>query len=78
LFLPPNVHAWLRAMNARRLNVFVSVNAVREGQRTRTKDAIASVRPIFLDADVDGPELRAAISARADLPPLSYILEVGT
>ena len=52
----PKVHAWLRAMNAQRFNVYVSVNAVREGQRTRTKDAIAAVRHIFLEADEDGPE----------------------
>ena len=56
LFLEPKVHAWLRAMNAKRFNVYVSVNAVREGQRTRTKDAIAAVRHIFLEADEDGPE----------------------
>ena len=54
LFLEPRVHAWLRAMNAQRFNVYVSVNAVREGQRTRTKDAIAAVRHIFLEADEDG------------------------
>ncbi len=75
LFLQPNVHAWLRAMNARRFNVYVSINALREGQRTRTKDAIATVRHIFLEADEKGPELLAKISARADLPPLSYVLE---
>lgn len=75
LFLQPNVHAWLRAMNAHRFNVYVSVNAVREAQRTRTKDAIATVRHIFLEADEDGPEILATISARADLPTPSYVLE---
>jgi hypothetical protein len=75
LFLEPKVHAWLRAMNARRFNVYVSVNAVREGQRTRTKDAIAAVRHIFLEADEDGQNRLKEIAARADLPPLSYVLE---
>jgi hypothetical protein len=75
LFVERKVHAWLRAMNARRFNIYVSVNAVREGQRTRTKDAIAVVRHIFLEADEDGHERLAEISARTDLPPLSYILE---
>jgi hypothetical protein len=75
LFVEPKVHAWLRAMNAKRFNIYVSVNAVREGQRTRTKNAIAAIRHIFLEADEDGPERLAEISARADLPPLSYILE---
>ena len=39
LFLEPRVHAWLRAMNAQRFNVYVSVNAIRPGVRARTKDA---------------------------------------
>lgn len=75
LFLQPKVHAWLRAMNAKRFNVYVSVNAVREGQRTRTKDAIATVRHIFLEADEDGAKRLGDIAARADLPPVSYVLE---
>jgi len=75
LFLEPKVHAWLRAMNAKRFNVYVSVNAVREVQRTRTKNAIAAVRHIFLEADENGPERLAEISTREDLPPLSYVLE---
>jgi hypothetical protein len=75
LFLEPKVHGWLRAMNARRFNVYVSVNAVREGQRTRTKDAIAAVRHIFLEADEDGQKRLKDIAARPDLPPLSYVLE---
>jgi hypothetical protein len=75
LFLEPKVHAWLRAMNARRFNVYVSVNAVREGQRTRTKNAIGAIRHIFLEADQDGPNRLADITARADLPPVSYVLE---
>lgn len=75
LFLQSKVHAWLRAMNAHRFNVYVSVNAVREAQRTRTKDAIASVRHIFLEADEDGPKILATVLAHADLPPPSYVLE---
>ena len=62
-------------MNAKRFNVYVGVNAVRENRRTRTKEAIAAVRHIFLEADEDGPESRLAIPARTDLPPLSYVLE---
>jgi hypothetical protein len=31
LFLEPRVHAWLRAMNARRFNCYVSVNAIKHG-----------------------------------------------
>lgn len=75
LFLEPRVHAWLRAMNAQRFNVYVSVNAIQAGRRTRTKDVIGTIRHIFLEADHDGPKVLDQIDVRGDLPPTSYVLE---
>ena len=66
--------AWLRAMNARRFNVYVGVNAIAPGCRSRTKEAIRAVRHVFLEADHDGQEVLARISTRSDLPPPSYVL----
>jgi hypothetical protein len=65
---------WLRAMNARMFNVFVSVNAIAAGRRSRTRDAIATIRHVFLDADHDGPGVLARVTARNDLPRPSYVL----
>lgn len=65
---------WLRAMNARTFNVFVSVNAIAAGRRSRTRDAIGAVRHVFLDADHDGPGVLSRLAARRDLPPPSYVL----
>ncbi len=56
---------WLRAENAGRANVYISVNATTPGRRSRTRDAIHAVRHVFLEAAIDG---------RADLPRPSYIL----
>src|SRR5262245_31761350 len=66
--------SWLLAMNARRFNVYVSVNAVVAGRRARTRDAIASIRHLFLEADHDGDAVLSAVCARPDLPPPSYVL----
>ena len=66
--------SWLRAMNARRYNIFVSVNAIASGRRTRTRDAIGAVRHVFLDADDDGLALLSRVQARRDLPIPSYVL----
>ena len=66
--------AWLRAENARRFSVFVSVNAIRPQRKARTRDAIGDIRHVFLDADRDGPSVLEAINARRDLPPPSCIL----
>jgi hypothetical protein len=66
--------AWLRAENARRFSVFVSVNTIRPQRRARTRDAIADIRHVFLDADRDGPSVLAAIGRRRDLPPPSCVV----
>lgn len=65
---------WLRAMNARRYNVFVSVNAIAIGRRTRTRDAIGAIRHVFLDADHDGAAVLSRVEARQDLPNPNYVL----
>jgi RepB DNA-primase N-terminal domain len=75
VFLEPRVHAWLRAMNARRYNCYVGTNSIRPGVRARTKDSIGTVRHVFLETDGDGQQLLDAIAARRDLPAPSYTIE---
>jgi len=53
--------------------MYVSVNAVLPG-RSRTRRAVASIRHVFLEEDIDGPGLLAALTTRPDLPPPSYVL----
>src|SRR5215208_1540923 len=65
---------WLRAMNAERYNVFVSVNAIALGRRARTRDAIGAIRHVFLDADHDGLAVLSRVEARRALPIPSYVL----
>jgi hypothetical protein len=66
---------WLRAMNARKYNIFVSVNAIASGRRSRRRDAIGNIRHVFLDADDDGPAVLSRIEARRDLPSPCYVLQ---
>jgi hypothetical protein len=54
--------------------IYVSVNALRPGSRSRTRAAIASVRHVFPEADHDGDLVVAAIERRPDVPEPSYIL----
>src|SRR5687767_14646126 len=66
--------AWLRSQNAKGFSVFVSVNAIRQQRRTRTRDTIGDIRHVFLDADRDGGAVLSAIARRRDLPRPSYVL----
>jgi hypothetical protein len=50
------------------------VNAIASGHRSRTRNAIGSVRHVFLDADQDGSALLSRIEARRDVPSPSYVL----
>ena len=65
---------WLIAMNTRKYNVFVSVNAIAAGRRSRTRDAIGAVRHVFVDADSDGAAVLSRVEERDDLPEPSYVL----
>jgi hypothetical protein len=71
----PRFQAWLRAEQAtQHANVYISVNAVTSGQRSRRRTAIRAIRHVFLDADQHAAHILAAVEARSDLPPLSYVL----
>jgi len=66
--------AWLARENEAAVNVYVSVNAIRPRRVSRQRTAIGAIRHVFLDADHNGPAIVAAIAARRDLPPPSYVL----
>ena len=70
----PRFQAWLRAENAAGANVYVSVNSVKSGQRTRRREAVAAVRHVFLDADDRADDVLASIAADNVVPPPSYVL----
>ncbi len=74
LICHPKFQAWLRAQNARRFSVYVSINAIRPKRRARTREAIGEIRHVFLDADKDGDGVLQAIGARRDLPLPSYVI----
>jgi hypothetical protein len=74
LICHPKFQAWLRAQNARRFSVYVSINSIRPQRRARTREAIGEVRHVFLDADKDGDGVLKAIGARRDLPLPSYVI----
>lgn len=77
LIASPKFQAWLRAENARRFSVFVSVNAIRPQRKARTREAIGEIRHVFLDADRDGLAVLAAIAARRDLPSPNCVIHTS-
>lgn len=74
MVLEPRFQSWLRFKNAHGFSIFVSVNALTPGRRSRTRDAVSAVRHVFLDADHDADEVVAGIHRRQDLPGPSFVI----
>src|ERR1700681_1560544 len=74
MVVTPRFQAWLRSQNARRYTVYIGVNSIAPGRRSRTREAIGAIRHVFLEADHDGPQMLATLAGRRDLPPPSYVL----
>lgn len=74
MMLDPRFQSWLRFKNAHGFNVFVSVNALRPGRRSRTRESVSAVRHVFLDADKDAERVLSTIERRSDLPAPSFIV----
>jgi RepB DNA-primase from phage plasmid len=73
-FCEPRSQTWLRVMNAYRFNVYVSVNAMTPGLRERTKQAVSTVRHVFLDVDEDAESVVERLATRNDVPAPSYLV----
>jgi hypothetical protein len=69
--------AWLRFKNAQRFNVYVSVNAMAPGRRSRRRESVGAIRHVFLDADQNGLVVLARIMSRSDLPTASYVVHTS-
>jgi RepB DNA-primase from phage plasmid len=70
--------AWLRARNAERWNIYVSVNAVDADRRSRARDAVVDVRHVFLETDNGADRFLAAIAERHDLPQPTFLMRTSS
>jgi hypothetical protein len=66
--------AWLRYHNARRSEVYISMNALAGDARGRTKADVAIVRHVYLDFDENGTAAVVALVKREDLPKPNYLV----
>jgi hypothetical protein len=69
--------AWLQYQNGRRHEVYISMNALREEARGRTKGDVAAIRHLYLDFDDNGTAAMEATLKRTDLPRPSYVISTS-
>ncbi len=74
----PSFEEWLRYKNDKELyDIYVGMNALKSGARTRTKEDIHAVRHLYLDLDDDGPAALARIRESNRVPTANYIINTS-
>jgi RepB DNA-primase from phage plasmid len=69
---------WLRYKNDKELyDIYVGMNALKPGARTRTKEDIHAVRHLYVDLDDDGPAALARIQESKLVPPANYTVNTS-
>jgi len=74
----PPFQAWLRHKNAQGQEVYISMNALREEARGRTKQDIGIIRHVYLDFDDHGTEAVERLLKRSDVPQPNFLLNTST
>src|SRR5579884_3235760 len=70
----PRFQGWLRAMNVQGQDIYIAVNPLRPGARSRQKTEILEVRRVYIDIDDDGDAAIARILSHPTLPKPYYVL----
>lgn len=74
----PSFGEWLHDKNDKELyDVYVGMNALKPGARTRTKEDIHTVRHLYLDLDHDGPAALARIRESELMPGANYTINTS-
>jgi len=75
--LRPRFEAWLRRQDQRGSDVFLGMNPVKEGSRSRTKEQIREIRHAYLDLDEGGDRALEAIRFSSEVPRPNFVLDTS-
>ena len=74
----PSFEEWLHDKNDKELyDIYVGMNALKPGARTRTKEDIHTVRHLYLDLDEDGPAALRRIRESNLVPAANYTINTS-
>jgi RepB DNA-primase from phage plasmid len=68
---------WLKSENRSGRDVFVSMNALAEDARGRTRGDIATIRHLYLDFDENGTRALQHLQGREDIPKPNYVVNTS-
>jgi hypothetical protein len=73
----PQFQSWLKERNRMGADVFVSMNALHDQARGRTRADVAVVRHLYLDFDENGTRAVEQLRARKDMPIPNYLVNTS-
>jgi len=73
----PPFQSWLHEQNQSGADIFIGMNPVREGSRSRTKEQIREVRHAYLDLDEEAGASLQAIRTSGEVPPPNFVLDTS-
>ena len=68
---------WLKSENRSGRDVFISMNALADDARTRTRGDAATIRHLYLDFDENGTRAVQHLQAREDIPKPNYLVNTS-
>jgi hypothetical protein len=71
------IQSYLRAMNARDTDVYVSMNALKDQAQGRTKNDVDRIRHIYLDIDTGGKEALDRVLTSPGVPEPHHVLNTS-
>ena len=73
----PDIQQWLKEKNRAGYDIYIGMNALKEGACSRTKRDIHQIRHVYLDLDYRGPEALKAIQNSDDVPKPNFVLDTS-
>ena len=73
----PEFQVWLKSENCSNRDVFVSMNALNEQARGRTRGDVAVIRHLYLDFDENGTQAVDRLRSREDMPEPNYLVNTS-
>lgn len=73
----PDFQQWLKERNQAGFDIYIGMNTLKDGARSRTKRDISEVRHVYLDLDYGGSEALKAIQNSDDVPKPNFVLDTS-
>jgi len=68
---------WLTDRNREGFDIYIGMNALKDGAYSRTKRDISEIRHLYLDVDYQGPKALKAIHNSDEVPKPNFVLDTS-